>query len=202
MALNATPGSADANSYGTLLEAEAYFATRMYTEAWDALPDDDAKEGVLIWATSTAEARVSNEWVKTQLPEDATIRVITTVKGDDECFIVWNGSPVDEVQALSWPRKGMTTRNGFELPSTEVPKRLKEWQFEIALGLATEDRTAENAATALGLVGLKAGPVDLKFSTTAPNPKLITGATMQVLPRNWWYVFELQYSNSVTMVTL
>ena len=201
MPINATPGAADANSYVTLAEAEAYFADRLFTETWDALTDPD-KEAVLIWATRTAEARVSNAWTKEELPEDGTIRILTSIKGDDECFIVWTGSPATNTQALAWPRTGMLSRNGFAIPDNEIPQRLKDWQCEIALSLSAGDRTLENAATAQGLVGLKAGPVDLKWSTTAPNPKLITGATMQVLVRAWWYAFELHYNSNVKVVNL
>lgn len=201
MPLVATVGAADSNSYGTLAEAEAYFADRLFTEAWDALTDEQ-KTGLLIWATRIAENRVSNEWAKEQLPDDATVRILSELKGDDECFVVWTGSPATEVQALAWPRSNMKNRNGFALADDAIPDRLKEWQFEIALKYATEDRTVENAAGAQGLVGLKAGPVDLKWAHGAPNLKLISGAVMASLVPSWWYAFQLEYNNNVKMVTL
>jgi hypothetical protein len=201
MALVATVGAADANSYGTLAEAELYFADRLFTDAWTALTDPQ-KTGLLIWATRIAENRVSNEWPKEQLPNDATIRILSELKGDDDCFVVWTGSPATEVQALAWPRTNMRNRNGFTLADDVIPDRLKEWQFEIALKYAAEDRTVENSAGAQGLVGLKAGPVDLKWAQGAPNPKLISGAVMQSLVPSWWYAFQLDYSTQIKLVTL
>ena len=45
MALNATVGSPNANSYVTVEEADTYFADRVHSSMWDAFTD---KEGVLI----------------------------------------------------------------------------------------------------------------------------------------------------------
>lgn len=50
MALVATVGAANADSYITLAEADAYLAARFGTAAWDALSDDD-KEKALRQAT-------------------------------------------------------------------------------------------------------------------------------------------------------
>jgi len=41
MALNATLGASDANSYVTLAEADVYFADRMHSSAWDSLSDQE-----------------------------------------------------------------------------------------------------------------------------------------------------------------
>lgn len=196
-----TPGAADANSYGTLAEAEAFFETRLFTDAWDALMDTQ-KEGLLIWATRIAESRVVEDWQDPNLPSDDTTRVLTDLISDDNCTIVWRGSPATETQALSWPRTGMVNTVGTPVADNEVPQRVKDWQFEIALTFAVADRTTENAATALGLVGLKAGPVDLKFSQAAPNPKLITGAVMRTLVRSWWYAFKLEENTNVKVYNL
>lgn len=48
MALVATPGAANANSYVTLVEAQAYFADRVFTDPWD---DADDQSKALITAT-------------------------------------------------------------------------------------------------------------------------------------------------------
>lgn len=47
MAIIATSGAANANSYGTLAEAEAYFANHPDLETWDEATD---QEEALIWA--------------------------------------------------------------------------------------------------------------------------------------------------------
>ena len=48
MALDATPGSESANSYVTVVEANAYFVTRPHKSGWDSLID---KENALISAS-------------------------------------------------------------------------------------------------------------------------------------------------------
>lgn len=53
MALDATVGGASANSYGTLVEADAYFADRPESDDWDAL--GAAQESWLIAATDALE---------------------------------------------------------------------------------------------------------------------------------------------------
>lgn len=49
MALVATPGAPDANSYVTVAEADAYFGDRSYADAWPTLTN---KEQMLITSTS------------------------------------------------------------------------------------------------------------------------------------------------------
>lgn len=47
MAIDATPGSATANSYITLVDAQAYFDTRLNTDAWE---DSSLQEEALLQA--------------------------------------------------------------------------------------------------------------------------------------------------------
>lgn len=192
MPIDATVGGADANSYVTLAEADQYFTERLHTAAWDDLSDPD-KEATLLWAARIIESKISAYWDKKQLPEDATIRILSDLKGESEATVVWTGSPANEDQALAWPRAGMKNQNGFDLDDDVIPKRIKDFQCEVALKLIAEDRTEENAATAQGLTRLKAGPVELGWKNGAPNPKLIPDGIMQVLVKSWWFAFELKY---------
>lgn len=201
MALDATVGGASANSYGTVAEAEDYFGGRLFTSAWDGLDGSD-KESVLIWATRIIEGKVTEDWTLKSLPQDATKRILTDLKADSECYLVWNGAPVDSTQALSWPRSGMKGPNGFDFPEDEIPEALKNFQFEVALKLAAGDRTEENAAAAQGLSGLKAGPVELRWRDSAPNPRLIPDALFKMLVPSWWYAFELRYQSRATVQAL
>lgn len=201
MALDATVGGASANSYGTVAEADAYFADRLFTSGWDALSAGD-KAALLIWATRIISARITADWTQVSLPSDATKRVLTDIKSDAKCYVVWTGAPSDSVQALAWPRTGMLGPNGFAVPDDEVPAELKAFQFEVALKLAAGDRTEENAATAQGLAGLKAGPVDIKWNADAPNPNLIPATLFQTLIPSWFYVFELRSRNFATIQVL
>jgi len=77
MALIATPGTADANSYLTVAEADAYFAERLYSEAWGAASNEN-KEAALIMATGLLDSSY-----------------------------VWSGSATTPDQTLAWPRTGM-----------------------------------------------------------------------------------------------
>lgn len=130
----ATPGAANANSFGTLEEADAYFATRLYSTAWTSA-DIEVKKAALIMATSALTAN-----------------------------ICWVGSPTDAVQVLPFPRTGMSDRNGNEIADTVIPQDLKIAEFELALAMLKSDRTAESDIEAVGLTKLKAGPVELSFS--------------------------------------
>ncbi len=62
MALNATLGAIDANSYGTLAEADAYFADRMHSSAWESLDDPGP---LLITASQMLDWYIKWKGVKT-----------------------------------------------------------------------------------------------------------------------------------------
>jgi hypothetical protein len=47
VAIEATPGSPDANSYVTLAEAEAYFAERIHSDAWAGASEADREKALL-----------------------------------------------------------------------------------------------------------------------------------------------------------
>src|SRR5690606_25444001 len=52
----ATPGASNANSYATLVEADAYFEGRVGGDAWAEYSDDE-RERALVDATTTLDAR-------------------------------------------------------------------------------------------------------------------------------------------------
>lgn len=133
MALVATAGAANSNSYLTLAEANTYFEGRLHTTVWTAATDPQ-KEAALIWATRLIDSEI--------------------------CFI---GEASGATQALAWPRSGMTNRNGFDIADNVVPNELKYATAELALLLLSSDRTLESEAAAAGLSRLKAGPVELGF---------------------------------------
>lgn len=202
MALDATISGPEANSYATVAEAEAYFATRLFSNPWSALDGVPQREAALITATRMIEYRVQNMFPKTDIPDDATVRRLTNVGDQDSTTIVWNGVPATNEQALSWPRTGLSTRNGAPLGSDIIPMEIKHLQFEIAVLCASSDRLAESQVASLGLSGLKAGPVELRFNQNAPNPTIVPNSLFQGLPRNWWYAFELVYHQASTFKVL
>jgi hypothetical protein len=100
--------------------------------------------------------------------------------------VAFTGAPATTTQALSWPRSGMSTRNGVAIPIDEIPADLKYAVFEMALALlgSTDDTSAENQATAQGLSRLRASNVELWF-TEGFEQRPLPLQVMQMLPASW-----------------
>lgn len=138
MPLDTTPGAATANSYATLAEFNAYAAARLPALSWFTTATDPQKEAALMAAARELDA----------------------------CF-AWTGTAVDDVQALTWPRSGMLTRNGFAIATSgaaSITQPLKDAQCELALQLGASDRLGDNDPLRKGITSLKAGSVALTFS--------------------------------------
>ena len=116
MALIATPGAVDANSYATLAEANLYHAATLNAAVWtDA--NDATKETALQWATRLLDEQV--EWV---------------------------GEIASAEQALRWPRFDAYTPDGIALDSDSIPTFLRNATAELAKQLIAGDRTAESSS--------------------------------------------------------
>ena len=196
MPIDATVGGADSNSFATVAEADAYFEFRLFAELWDDA-STATKEKALVTAARIITARVKEDWTLTQLPGDATIKILTDVGDDASTYLVWKGVKADQDQAIPWPRSGIA-----DVADDVIPDEIKALQFEVALLSLGGDRTVENAPTAQGLTGLTAGPVSLSWKDGAPNPRLIPVALLQTLPASWWYAFRLEqrYRASVEII--
>lgn len=156
MALDATPGGANANSYLTVAEANAYMESRLFTTGWpatDAGADLDTKERALKWATRTIDANV--------------------------CFV---GAASTSTQALKWPRTGMLDKNGFAIPSDVVPQDLKNATAELALRLIRSDLTLGSEVGVQGITKIKAGPVELQFKDEITLEAVPDGVTTLMVP--------------------
>lgn len=137
MAIDATVGGASANSYATIAEADAYFATRTPSTSWDAAtePEKDA-------ALQSAARRVDQERF-----------VGHTVKPI-------NGTSSEPTQALAFPRYSLVSREGWVYLHTVIPEGVKRAQFEIAYALLDGSLTLAD----LGLEGFdraKIGPLEV-----------------------------------------
>jgi hypothetical protein len=129
-----TPGAANADSYASLEEANAYFTARGNT-TWTGT--DDAKEAALRRGTAYL---------------------------DNVYRTRWKGYRTNETQALAWPRVGsggdsrfrfpgqtffiygIIDPDGFEIPTDAVPVQIKNAAIEaalIALSGATLEPTLE-----------------------------------------------------------
>ena len=107
----ATPGASDANSYPTLVEADAYHDTRGHNTAWTSA-DDATKISHLIWATRVLEDN-----------------------------FIWYSDQKTEEQALHWPAFSGFYKSGYAIPDTIVPQMVKDAQSELAFLLIENDLT-------------------------------------------------------------
>jgi len=160
MALDATVGGAAANSYVTVAEADAYFATRLQSTAWTGAVNA-TKEAALISATRLLDSSVE-----------------------------FTGAAADEVQALAWPRTGMLNRNGYTILSSVIPAALKNVVCELALQLIGADRLAVNDIAEQGIIGIKAGPVELRFKEAIEARGGLPSELLALLVPSWVVVPE------------
>ena len=107
MALDATIGGAASDTYGTLAEADAYFASRQ-SGNWDG--SDAHKEMALRKAATYLDQRYLGSW---------------------------RGSRVFSAQLRAWPRVDVIDVDGFPILSTIIPVALKNAQFEAAAIIAS-----------------------------------------------------------------
>ena len=147
MVLDATLGGASANSYVTVAEADAYFATSFGRTPWGSASAAN-KEIVLIESTRLLDLLVS-----------------------------WKGYVKSDTQALRWPRTYVPNINGRYLESyisdSIVPKDVKNAVFELAYSLLSNGgfQASENE-----LAKVKVGPVSIDFSDTVKSnglPKMV-----------------------------
>ena len=117
MAIIATVGSASANSYVTLAEAETYMDGRVYTDDWDNASDTD-KEKALISATLRLE---QESW---RGAPSATTQALKWPRYNVE------NADYEDAGHGSYPWGW-----GYYLDSTTIPVWLKNAQCELALVL-------------------------------------------------------------------
>lgn len=160
-----TPGSASANSYCSVDDADAYHGDRLHVTDWTGA-STDTKQRALIMAT----------------------RLL------DDMFD-WASLRTDEIQALEWPRSGLIAANRREqIEDDEIPNELRDATAELARQLIAEDRSADNEAEAAGLKSLEAGPVSLAFRDRIV-PKVIPDAVFYMIPEWWYHSVKSRQSS-------
>ena len=108
--------------------------------------------------------------------------------------ITWSGSASSSTQALAWPRQGMLSRNGFAIPSGEIPSILKDAVAEYARQLLVADRSLDNDIESQGITQIKAGPIELKFREEVAR-KAVPDAVRELLPPSW-----IEDDNGITVL--
>jgi Zn-dependent alcohol dehydrogenase len=131
-----TPGLATANTFATVEEFRDYQATRYPQLAWVATATDDTIAAILVMAGRALNGNFD-----------------------------WTGAAVDSVQAMTWPRVGMATRNGFSIATTIIPTELKNAQCELAGQMGAADLVSDNDALKQGISSVKAGSVAVAFQS-------------------------------------
>lgn len=149
MSLNSTPGDANADSYISLADADAYFT-----------------------------ARGESTWTGTDAKKENALRRGTTYL-DNQYRTRWLGLTVTIQQSLSWPRcdgmrgyyRGYTQLlldiNGFQIPQTVVPIQVQRAAAEAAL-LYLQGVVLEPRLIGQNLAGIKSitKKVDVLQTTT------------------------------------
>lgn len=128
-------GTADANSYASVADADDYHAGHLYAGTWTAA-DQQQREKALIMAT-----RLLDEHVE------------------------WQGAKADDGNGLQWPRTGAYDRGGWLIGNNEVPADLKRAAAEFARLLLVEDRTAFDEPETAGFKSVRAGSLAFEVET-------------------------------------
>jgi hypothetical protein len=134
LTLIATAGAANANSYTTVEEADAYHDAHLYASTWTNATTEQ-KTAALVWAT----------------------RLL-----DEQCE--WDGTKATNEQALRWPRGGAYDADGVPFDVDEIPQSLKYATAEFARHLLASDRFQVRDDARGGLHSVSAGPVSLTFN--------------------------------------
>lgn len=177
MALIATPGASNANSYLEVAEADAYYATRLFATIWTSATTP-TKEAALIMATRVLNAMLSP--YRQYVPASGSVAAYYRTRP------TWTGTVATTTQALAWPRIGMYNRNGVAILQTVIPQELKEATAELAGQLIRADRTLDNSVAVKGITGIKAGPVSLTFRNDVDlMTKVLPDAVLMLLVPSW-----------------
>ena len=162
MAIVATISGASSNSYVTMAEAEAHFAARLHSTAWDTANASD-REKALLQACRQIEA--------------CRLRV------DRRSWVVYSPSilsPVIEDQALAFPRFRDVTGAGVYF----VPESVKQAQCEEALALLAfgQEQERRSALQAGGVRGFAVDGLSEQYGDVSSSPLTSARARQLLAP--------------------
>jgi len=148
MALIATLGATDANSYVNRAEADLYFADRMHSSTWTALTDA-VKDQLLITSSRMLDWHVK-----------------------------WKGTKTEDTQAMQHPREDMLRPDGTEIDDGVLAPEVKIAVYELALVNITSDRMIDDPLAGIGQLKagslmIKAGPEKPNQTNAKPVPSHI-----------------------------
>jgi hypothetical protein len=129
-------GLANANSYASVAEADAYFATHpFYADNWDDLGEPE-KEHLLIAASAQLDS-----------------------------LITWRGYIYSSTQALGWPRSAVVDDEGRLVHNASVPSRVKQAVFELAFHLSRGDPYAVSSSAGIDRLKIDVIELEFSGST-------------------------------------
>jgi hypothetical protein len=149
-----TAGSASANCYCTLAEAEAYVATLVWSTDWTGKTDEQKKAAII----NAARMMSTIIW--------------NGIRTNETQAMAWpraSGSNAPTFAGLTVATQGyLYDRDGYEVPSNTIPVVIKNANAEFALRLLGEDRAADSGG--LAPETLKIGSLDLGKTRRRPIP--------------------------------
>jgi len=147
MTLDATVGGTGANSYVTVVRAQALFDQRLYVDTWTAATTAQ-KEAALVWATTILDQ--SFNW-------EGWLRHPGTGPGN-------SGG-----QRLRWPRSAVLMLDGYRWYDYDlIPEPIERATCDLALLLLQRDLTAIPELLGTGISDVSVGPLKVTI-----NPKMI-----------------------------
>lgn len=153
MALDATVGGANSNSYLSESEANTYLTNeRLYISAWTAATTG-TREQALIWATFLIDTSFEFE-----------------------------GSRRHLTQALRFPRVGLDDVDGEYIDQDSIPSIIKKATATYALYLLQQDRTVEPSILGLGIKEAKIGPLSVVVDSMEKKPIIPDDIVLMLSP--------------------
>jgi len=164
MALIATAGAANANSYVTVAEATAFLHERLDTAAWYA-------------GVSTSDLT---------LTEQREAALISATRLLDE-QVQWYGRPATDTQALVWPQTGQVDDRGRTVDSTTIPTAVQRATAFYALALLQDVTETASTSTDTNVRRKRVGDTEIEYwqqtSTTSTTPATTMPAEVRQMLR-------------------
>lgn len=155
--LNATAGSATANTYVTLAVANQYHLDRPAVKTTWAVATDDQKSAAILWATKLLDR-----------------------------YFEWNGAITSETQKLLWPRSGLVDVNDWNaLDIHAIPELIQFATAEFARQLLVSDRTGDSDIETLGITQIKTTSVRIDFKEFGIHAKPVPDIVAILIPEQW-----------------
>ncbi len=82
----------------------------------------------------------------------------------------WIGTLATTMQALCWPRLGVTDKDGRSIDPTVVPQAIRDAQCELALKMLVDDLTDDSGT--LGVHSVNAGGVAIVYDGAAQQRRI------------------------------